>query len=159
MQYTVSRQRADGAWRYGERPHLGWVDGFHTGYVLDCLLTCIESGIGGRAAEDAWRRGISYYVGALIENDGTPRYTPGSRYPIDGQCAAQAIHTLARAAPLEPELASRRWNVLGYALRRLAQGDGSFAFQRERLWAIRTAYPRWVQAPMLSALTQLATTA
>ena len=96
VDYTVSRQRPDGAWPYGEQPGLSWIDGFHTGYVLDCLLTCIEMEIGGDAAEQAWRRGLDYYVGALIEPDGTPRYMPGRRHPIDGQCAAQAVQTLSR---------------------------------------------------------------
>ena len=62
VHYTVNRQRADGAWPYGEQPHLTWVDGFHTGYVLDCLLTCIDAGVGGQAAERAWRRGLRYYA-------------------------------------------------------------------------------------------------
>jgi hypothetical protein len=159
LEYTVSRQQADGSWLYGEQPHLGWVDGFHTGYVLDSLLTCVECGIGGSTVESAWRRGLRFYAGDLIEADGTPRYTPGSRYPVDAQCAAQAILTLSRAARLEPELASQRWNVLSYAIRRLGRGDGAFAFQRERLWLNRTAHPRWVQAPMLAALTQLIATA
>ena len=34
LDYTVSRQRADGSWLYGERSDLSWIDGFHTGYVL-----------------------------------------------------------------------------------------------------------------------------
>src|ERR1700761_6243788 len=158
VDYTVSRQRPDGAWPYGEQPGLSWIDGFHTGYVLDCLLTCIEMEIGGDAAEDAWRRGRAYYVGALIEPDGTPRYTPDRRYPIDGQCAAQAVQTLSRAAAREPGLAERRWAVFDFALRRLTRRDGAIVFQRERHWVNRTAHPRWVQAPMLEALTHLAAT-
>jgi hypothetical protein len=153
--YTTKRQRSDGSWPYGELPRLDWVDGFHTGYVLDCLLTCIEAGIGDSGAEAVWRRGIRFYASALIEGDGTPRYTPGSRYPIDGQCAAQAMQTLARAAQREPELGARRWNVLRYSLGQLARGDGAFVFQRGRLWTNRAAHPRWVQAPMLLALTHL----
>jgi hypothetical protein len=153
--WTIAHQRPDGSWPYGEKPNLSWVDGFHTGYVLDSILTCIESGVGGSAVEDAWRRGLRFYTEALIEADGTPRYTPASRYPIDGQCAAQAIQTLSRAASREPELAAARWRVLGYALRRLGRRDGAFAFQREHLWVNHTAHPRWVEAPMLAALTHL----
>jgi hypothetical protein len=158
VQYSTSRQRADGSWPYGEQPDLSWVDGFHTGYVLDCLLTCIEAGIGGPEVEGAWRHGLHFYVDALIEPDGTPKYTPESRYPIDGQCAAQAIQTLARAARLEPELAKCCWRVLRYALESLARPDGAFVFQRGRFWVNRTAHPRWVQAPMLAALTHLIAT-
>jgi len=155
VQYTVSRQRPDGSWPYGEQPHLVWVDGFHTGYVLDCLLTCIEAGVAHSGTEDAWSRGARFYARALIEADGTPRYTPESRYPVDGQCVAQAIQTLARAGRREPELVERAWAVFGYAIRRFARADGAFAFQRRRLWLNRTPHPRWVQAPMLAALTHL----
>jgi hypothetical protein len=153
VEYTVTRQRHDGAWLYGEEPKLAWIDGFHTGYVLDCLLTCIEAGLGGPRAESAWRRGLRYYAQALIEADGTPRYTPLARYPIDGQCLAQAIRTLARATVLEPAVASLRWSVLGFGLKRMALESGAFAFQRNRWWTNRTPHPRWVQAPLLAALT------
>jgi hypothetical protein len=153
--YTVAHQRSDGSWLYGEQPHLGWVDGFHTGYVLDCLLDCAQTAVGGAGAERAWSRGLAFYAGNLIEPDGTPRATVQSRYPVDGQSAAQAIQTLSRGASLQPELAARRWDVLRYVVRRMRRRDGSFAFQRERLWTNRTAHPRWVEAPMLAALTHL----
>jgi hypothetical protein len=157
VEFTATRQRPDGSWPYGEQPHLDWVDGFHTGYVLDSLLDCSTAGIGAET-EGVWRRGIRYYANALLEADGTPRYTPDSRYPVDGQCAAQALQTLSRSSLLEPERATLRWAVLGYALRRLGLRDGAFAFQRERLWLNRAAHPRWVQAPMLAALTHVIAT-
>jgi FkbM family methyltransferase len=155
VRYTVTHQRPDGAWPYGERGNLGWVDGFHTGYVLDSLLTCIETGLCGASEERAWRRGLRYYVDALIDPDGAPRYSSSSRFPIDGQSAAQALLTLARAAPREPELADRRWSVLDFALRELGRSDGAFAFQRDRYSRNRIAHPRWVEAPMLEALAHL----
>ena len=92
--YTVARQRADGAWLYGEDRGLAWVDGFHTGYVLDCVLACIDAGVGGAAAEQAWRRGLRYYVAALIEPD---RRTAPRR--------TSAIPSTANA----PRRRSRRW--------------------------------------------------
>lgn len=153
--YTVARQRPDGSWPYGERPNLDWIDGFHTGYVLDCLLTCGEAGLLADAASEAWTRGIRFYAEALLESNGTPRYTPTSRYPVDGQCAAQAIQTLARGSRRKPQLAALAWRVFRYAVRWLARPDGAFAFQRRRLWVNRTPHPRWVQAPMLAALAHL----
>ena len=153
--YTLSRQRPDGSWPYGERRDLRWVDSFHTGYVLDCLLTCTECGISSPGSEEAWRRGLHFYATHLIEPDGTPRYTPQSRYPVDGQCAAQAIETLSRAAAREPVLAERRYQVFDYTRARLARGDGAFLFQRRRFWVNRACHPRWVQAPMLRALALL----
>jgi hypothetical protein len=158
VDYTLTRQHADGSWPYGERPNLAWVDGFHTGYVLDSLLTCVETGVAGDAAEQAWRRGLKYYVEALIDADGAPRYSSNSRWPIDGQSVAQALQTLSRAAAREPHLARRRWDVLEFALQRMARSDGAFVFQRHQHWVNRTAHPRWVQAPMLEALTVLLAT-
>jgi rhamnogalacturonyl hydrolase YesR len=157
VKFTVRHIRVDGSWRYGEKPDLGWVDGFHTGYVLDCLLDCLEAGIGDPASETAWRRGLQYYMNALIEADGTPRYTPRSRYPVDGQCCAQALQTLSRATVRDPDLTSRRDLVLDWTLRNLRQPDGEFAFQKERLWLNRASHPRWVEAPMLAALTHFLT--
>lgn len=159
IEYTVTRQLPGGAWLYGDEPNLAWIDGFHTGYVLDCLLTCVEADVGGETAEAAWRRGLRYYVQYLIEEDGTPRYTPVSRYPIDGQSLAQALSTLSRAAAREPELAARRWDVLRFAMRRMVRSDGAVVFQRDAHWVNRVPHPRWVQAPMLAALAELIATA
>jgi hypothetical protein len=155
LRHLIAHQRPDGSWPYGEEPHLQWVDGFHTGYVLDCVQTCLEAGVGGDDAWDAWRRGLGFYAERLTEPDGTPRYTPDSRYPVDGQCVAQALQTFARAAAHAPALAARRWAVLDYAERALRRPDGAFAFQRERWWLNRAAHPRWVEAPMLCALAHL----
>lgn len=152
VRFTVERQRPDGSWPYAEAPGLEWVDGFHTGYVLDCLLACDEAGVGAGAAGAAWERGIAFYARELIGEDGTPRYTPGSAHPIDGQCAAQAIQTLALGGARDRRLGERAWDVFAYTRRRLARADGAFAFQRRRLWVNRTPHPRWVQAPMLAAL-------
>ena len=79
--------------------------------------------------------------------------------PSTAYAPPQAIQTLARATRLEPTLSARCWSVFSCARDRLARRDGAFAFERERLWLNPTAHPRWVQAPMLTALTHLIGTA
>ena len=37
---SVSAQRPDGSWPYAEGEGHGWVDNFHTGYVLEALAIC-----------------------------------------------------------------------------------------------------------------------
>lgn len=37
LRYTVSRQKDDGSWLYGEDRFQGWIDSFHTGFVLVSL--------------------------------------------------------------------------------------------------------------------------
>ena len=121
LDYTICRQRSDGSWPYGEQPHLAWVDGFHTGYVRLCSHLC-GVGLWWRGRENRMASWIALLREAIIERDGTPRYGPRSRYPVDGQSVAQAILTLSRAVPLEPKLGDRRWDVARYALVHLARG-------------------------------------
>jgi hypothetical protein len=154
LRWTSASQRLDGSWPYGERPHLQWVDNFHTGYVLDALIYSADAGIdidGGAALE----RGLAYYRRALFLEDGTPKYTPASVYPIDAQCVAQAIHTMALAARREPAYGAFAWSVFDFARRRMQRSDGSYLFQCRRLWKNRASHIRWMAAPMLQALTRL----
>ena len=74
--YTVAHQRPDGSWPYGERPHLDWIDNFHTGYVLEALLQCRTAGITNRNLDAALERGLSFYRGELFREDGAPKYYP-----------------------------------------------------------------------------------
>lgn len=146
--YTLAHQAEDGSWPYGEEPHLRWIDGFHTGYVLDALRECVRAGLPSARGE-ALDRGLAFYRGALFLADGTPKYTTDSTYPIDIQCVAQGIQTFS--------LAGDPWalTVFRFALRRMRRPDGAFAFQRRRLWRNDAPHLRWGQAPMLLALAHL----
>ena len=154
LRWTIRHQRPDGSWPYGEQPHLNWVDNFHTGYVLDALMHSADAGLdvdGGAALE----RGLCYYRRALFLEDGTPKYRPGSIYPIDAQCVAQGIHTMALAGGRDPSYAEFAWRVFDFACRRMQRRDGSYLFQRRRWWANRVPHIRWSAAPMLQALARL----
>ena len=94
MQYSCSRQRDDGSWWYGEDPKYHWIDNFHTGYNLDSLKRYIDS-TGDESFRDHFERGLSYFRDVFFEPDGKPRYYHDKTYPVDIQCAAQAIETLA----------------------------------------------------------------
>ena len=155
LAYTLARQRADGSWPYGEREGVAWIDGFHTGYVLDSLRQCIDAGVESEAAEAAWRRGLAFYRERLFLADGTPRYSVTSTYPIDAQSAAQAIQTFSIAAAHDRSFAQDAWRVFEFAMAHMRRRDGLFVFQRRRLWRNRAPHMRWVVAPMLLALAHL----
>ena len=152
--YTVARQRPDGAWPYGEQPHLGWVDNHHTGYVLEALGVCRRCGIEAADAA-ALRRGAAFYRDRLFRADGAPRYFDTSLYPVDVQCVATGIQTFSLLAAADEEFAEAAWRVFSYGLEKMQRHDGSFAFHRGRLWTIGTPHIRWGQAPMLLALTHV----
>ena len=152
--FALRHQREDGSWPYAEGERGDWIDGFHTGYVLDALGEC-SAALGDEAPAAARDRGLAYYRDNLLTADGTPRYLSDSLYPIDGQSAAQAIRSFALAAAEDPRWLEPAWRAYGYAVRHLGRDDGAFVFQRTRVWSNRTPQVRWVQAPMLEALSLL----
>lgn len=154
LRWTVARQRADGSWPYGEQPHLAWVDNFHTGYVLDSLMLCGRAGV-QVDSDAALELGLDYYRRELFDDDGAPRYMPRSLYPIDAQCVAQAIKTMALASELDGGYGEFAWTVFDFAVDRMRKRDGSYLFQRRRWWANAAPHVRWMAAPMLEAFTVL----
>ena len=153
LTYTLARQRSDGSWPYAEARGGRFVDGFHTGYVLDSLHRCLAAG--DRRAGPAYERGLAFYSERLFLEDGTPKYFADSVYPIDCQCAAQGIRSFSLASRQAPAWLRRAWRVYDFAMRWMRRADGAFIFQRRRLWANRVAHVRWAQAPMLEALAHL----
>lgn len=153
--YALAHQRRDGSWPYAEGQVGDWVDGYHTGYVLDSLLRC-HPALDDSAVLDAWRRGIDFYERRLFDPDGAPRFTAESRWPIDGICVAQAIETFARGGLIEPELLEASWRSFDFAQRRMRRRDGAYRFQRGPWWINPVPHVRWVQAPMLNAFSVLA---
>ena len=98
MEYSCSRQLPDGSWWYGEDPRYHWIDNFHTGYNLESLKHYLEG-----SGDETWRpnfhRGLEYFKRHFFEADGCPKYYHNRCYPIDSQCAAQSIESLASFAP------------------------------------------------------------
>src|SRR5437773_1160601 len=66
MEYSCSRQRADGSWWYAEVPKYHWIDNFHTGYNLDSLRSYIEY-----TGDETWRsnliKGLAFYKAHFFE--------------------------------------------------------------------------------------------
>jgi hypothetical protein len=152
--YTIAHQRMDGSWPYGENANLAWIDNFHTGYVLEALMRCRTAGL-AVPVDEALERGLRFYLDALFLEDGTPKYKPDSIYPIDIQCVAQGVQTLALAGQGDERMRAAAWRVATYGLAHMLRPDGAFAFQRRRLWTNRTPHMRWGAAPMMLALTLL----
>ena len=152
--WSLARQRPNGSWPYGERPNLAWVDGFHTGYVLDALRRCADGGVEGDC-EGAWRRGLAYWREHLFLIDGTPRYYNDGTYPIDAQCVAQGLQTFSVAAVHDPSCLAAAERVFGFAQRRMRRCDGSYRFQLRRRWANSVPHVRGANAEMLLGLARL----
>ena len=115
----TTRQRPDGSWPYGERADLEWVDSFHTGYVLDALRACADAGVATAEAEAAWSAGSASTARKLFLPMGLPSTTAGASCPIDAQCVAQGIQTLAIAARHDPSYAESARATFDFARHRM----------------------------------------
>jgi hypothetical protein len=151
VEFTISKQRADGSWPYGEGKSQGWIDGFHTGFILVSLKHIIDY-----LGESRWQEGLfagfKFYEERFFLADSTPKYYHDRLYPVDVHSAAQAVITFSEMAETMPhafEMASRAVN---WSIDNLQDVSGYFYFQKHRLYTIRTPFIRWAQAWMLYAL-------
>lgn len=154
MEYTCSRQRDDGSWWYGEEPKYHWIDNFHTGYNLDAIKRYIDS-----TGEDAYRRhfraGLRYFKEVFFTPDGAPRYYHNSTYPIDIQCAAQAIETLAHCSEDDPSCLELSLKVAEWTIDNMQDRQGFFYYRQYPMIKAKTPYIHWGQATMYKALATL----
>jgi hypothetical protein len=155
MEYSCSRQLPDGAWYYGEEPRYRWIDNFHTGYNLDSVKCYIESS-GDRKFRPHLDLGFRYFRTTFVGPSGEPRYYHDRTYPIDIQCAAQAIETLAKFADDDPEALPTAVKVARWTIRNMQDRSGYFYYRRYPFLAARIPMLHWGQATMYRALAYLA---
>lgn len=157
MEYACGHQRADGAWYYGAGEKYRWIDNFHTGYNLDSLKRYIRFSA-DRTFADNLKRGIDYYSGTFIEDDGFPKYYAQRAYPLDIQCASQAIETLAFFAEDNPGNLGQACKVANWTIDNMQDRDGHFYYRMYPL-GIKAKVPliHWGQATMYRALSYLLT--
>ena len=155
--YAARRQRADGAWVYGEESYQSWVDNFHTAFVLLSLERILaDCGTEGDAEIDAaLRRGYDFWITNFFLADGWPKYYENSPYPADAHSAAAAVVALTELGRIDPEARAHAGRIARWTLENLRDPRGFFYYQRRRRRTVRTPHMRWAQAWMLYALARL----
>lgn len=154
MEYSCARQQPDGSWWYAEEPKFHWIDSFHTGYNLDSLRFYIDA-TGDEEFRPHLERGLTFFKAHFFEPSGRPRYYHTRTYPVDIQCAAQAIDTLALFADRDPECLPLAARVAGWTIRNMQARRGYFQYRQYPLLAARTPMLHWGQATMFKALALL----
>lgn len=154
MRYSCTRQRPDGSWWYGEETKHHWVDSFHTGYNLDSLKHYLDSS-GDASFREHFIRGLRYFRDTFFESDGTPRYYLDKTYPIDIQCAAQAIETLSFCSDEDSSCREVARQVARWTIDNMQDRTGYFYYRQYPMLKARTPYIHWGQATMFKALAML----
>jgi hypothetical protein len=149
---SAGAQQADGSWPYAEGEGHGWVDNFHTGYVLEALAICkpLEPELGL-----VLERGFDYWERHLFLSDGTPKYFADQTLPIDSHNHAQAIETWLAASDWRQGAVDLAERTAALLTERMLMPDGHVAFQKRRLWTSRVPFVRWTTAPSFRALAGL----
>jgi hypothetical protein len=155
--YVARRQRAGGAWAYGEEPYQSWVDNFHTAFVLLSLerISGDCAAEGDAEIDAALRRGYDFWLSRFFLADGWPKYYEDSPYPADAHSAAAAVVALTSLGRIDPDARSHAERIARWALANLRDPAGFFYYQRRRRRTVRTPHMRWAQAWMLYALARL----
>ncbi|RJR34373.1 MAG: hypothetical protein C4576_26710 [Desulfobacteraceae bacterium] len=154
MRFTCSCQLPHGGWYYGEEAMFRWIDNFHTGYVLDSLKYYIDA-----TGDDEFRsnllRGREFYKKSFFERSGRPKYYYDRVFPVDSQCASQAIDTLAAFAEEDPSALSLALKVADWMIDHMQDQEGYFYYRQYPLIKAKTPMLHWAQATMYKALTLL----
>jgi rhamnogalacturonyl hydrolase YesR len=154
MEYSCSRQLTDGSWWYAERPMYQWIDNFHTGYNLDSLDVYLDA-TGDEQFRENLKKGLAFYKTHFFEESGRPKYYHTRTYPVDIQCVAQSIDTLAMFAERDPECRKLAEKVTVWAIQNMQDRKGYFYYRQYPLIKAKTPMLHWGQATMFKALARL----
>lgn len=152
--FSCRRQRDDGSWWYGEEPKYHWIDNFHTAYNLDSIRRYIDAS-GEADFAPALTAGYEYFKRTFFDTSGRPRYYHDRAYPIDIQCAAQAIDTFSFFSNRDPEASTMACGIAAWTIAHMQDAKGFFYYRDYPVLKARTPYFHWGQATMFKALSHL----
>lgn len=154
MEYSCTGQLSDGAWYYGESSMFHWIDNFHTGYNLDSLKCYIDN-TGDKTFEENLARGYKYFRANFFEENGRPKYYHNRAYPIDIQCASQAIDTLANFSEYDETSLEIAVKVAKWTIDNMQDDTGYFWYRILPKMKVKIPMIHWGQATMYKALSSL----
>ena len=155
MSYSCLSMLPSGAWWYAEDDQYHWIDNFHTGYNLDSLKCYIEQ-TGDTEYSGKLAKGLQFFKDHFFEASGCPKYYHDRAYPIDIQCASQAIDTLSYFGGDDSESLSLAVKVADWTIRNMQGSSGAFYYRKYPFGVTaRTPMLHWGQATMFKGLSHL----
>ena len=155
LNFVLENQNADGSWPYAVDGVRDFVDHFHTCFVMKALAK-IQSLIGYKACEDAFVKGVDYYLKNLFDEDGLPK--PFSRaprltvYKRELYDCAECINLCLLLRDRFPQLEAILEKVVAHILGVWVKRDGSFRSRKLHLGWDNVPMHRWGQAQMFRSL-------
>ena len=154
MAFSCNSQLTTGGWYYGENHNTHWIDNFHSGYNLDALKCYIEYSNDNTFVSNL-EKGFEFYRANFFDRNGRPKYYHNRMYPIDIQCASQAIDTLAKFSDQDESSLGLALKVADWTIKNMQDKKGYFYYRRYPIIKNRTPMIHWGQATMFKALSML----
>ena len=148
MTFVARMQTNEGAWYYTSNPRQSLVahDNYHTGMILDALIT-YENVTGDNRFRVNLDKGLSFYRERLFTPEGAPRWSSYKTFPLDVHGAGQGILTFSLSGNLE--MAHR---VASWAINNFYKGNGDFTYQKGRFWDKNFTLQHWCNGWMVRGL-------
>jgi len=147
--YVMNHQNENGSWIYSKRKTGGWIDNYHTGYVLDCLDEYGKC-TGDKSFQAHLEKGFSFYKNNFFTEEGIPKFYDRKTYPVDCTAAGQSLLTLTRFGETE-----KAGKVAVWMIKNMQAEKGYFYFRKHRNYTDKTSFMRWSNAWMFVGLTEL----
>jgi hypothetical protein len=155
LSFVLENQNADGSWPYAVDGVRGFVDHFHTCFVMKALAK-IHALTGHAATLEALRKGVTYYLNNLFDTEGLPK--PFSRaprltvYKRELYDCAECINLCLLLRDRFPALETTLEKVVEHILEAWVKRDGSFRSRLLHLGWDNVPMHRWAQAQMFRSL-------
>jgi hypothetical protein len=155
LHFVLESQNADGSWYYALDKKRGFVDHFHTCFVIKALVK-IEQLTGNPNCTAAIERAINYYTEHLFDQAGLPK--PFSRAPRltvyrrELYDYAECINLATLLKGRYPELDKRLETVSDDILTRWQRSDGSFRSRQLHIGWDNVPMHRWAQSQLFRSL-------
>lgn len=153
VQYCVNYQKDDGSWTYGKKSFHQWIDNFHSGYNLVCLMD-YATYCDDHQFDENIKKGLNYYLNTFFNSDGFSKYFNTKKYPLDINNVAQLVITLNKAKKLTENQVLIS-SVLNYTITTLQSKKGWFYYQKNKWTTNKNIYLRWSNAWMFYAYSLL----
>jgi hypothetical protein len=152
LNFVKLSQNQNGSWYYTTNSKGQWIDGFHTGFILESLslIKYLEPTYN---VDLMLEKGTDFFVKNLISEDYIPKFFDESIYPIESQNCAQCIQTLSKLIIYNNfKYDNLLKNIIDVVLENLYSKKGFFYHKKTKLFTFKHYYARWSQSPMILSL-------
>lgn len=153
--FVCQHQNSDGSWYYARHSEGEWIDGFHSGYVLEGLLRVFKL-FPSLQLEMCLKKGLQYYTHNFFTKNFVPKYYHYTLWPLDAQNCAQALQTLVIMTDIDQACFDMACKVFLVVRDLLYCEKEKYFICSRRKHVVNSLYSlRWSQAPMLLAMAHL----